>query len=43
MFIIQSAALCHIFGFDLEQNQTGVIMKGKGQHYPQYAYDIIRL
>ena len=29
VFIIQSADLSHIFGCDLEQNQTGVIMKGK--------------
>ena len=43
MFIIQSADLSHIFGCDLEQNQTGVIMKGKGPHYPQYSYDIIRV
>ena len=42
VFIFQSADLSHIFGFDLEQNQTGVIMKGKGPHYPQYSYDIIR-
>ena len=42
MFIIQSADLSHIFGCDLEPNQTGVIMKRKGQHYPQYSYDIIR-
>ena len=41
VFIIQSAGLSHIFGCDLEQNQTGVIMKGKGPHYPQYSYDII--
>ena len=43
VFIIQSADLSHIFGCDLEQNQTGVIMKGKSPHYPQYSYDIIRL
>ena len=43
MFIIQSADLSHIFGCDLEQNKTGVIMKGKGLHYPQYFYDIIRI
>ena len=43
VFIIQSADLSHIFGCDLEQNQTGVIMKGKGPHYPQYSYDIIRI
>ena len=43
MFIIQSADLSQIFGRDLEQNQTRVIMKGKGPHYPQYSYDIIRI
>ena len=42
MFVIQSADLSHIFGCDLEQNQTGVIMKGKGPHYTQYSCDIIR-
>ena len=39
MFIIQSADLSHTFGCDSEQNQTGVIMKGKGPHYPQYSYN----
>ena len=43
VFIIQSADLSHNFGCDLEQNQTGVIMKRKGPHYPQYSYDIIRI
>ena len=43
VFIIQSADLSHIFGCDLEQNQTDVITKGKGPHYPQYSYDIIRI
>ena len=43
MFIIQSSDLSHIFGCDLEQNQTGVIMKRKGPHYPQFSYDIIRI
>ena len=43
VFIIQTADLSHIFGCDLKQNQTGVIMKGKGPHYPQYSYDIIRI
>ena len=43
VFIIQSADLSHTFGCDLEQNQTGVIMKGKGPHYPQYSYDIIKI
>ena len=42
MFIIQSSALSHIFGCDLEQKQTGVIMERKGPHYPQYSYDSIR-
>ena len=41
VFIIQSAYLSHIFGCDLKQNQTGVIMKGKGPHYPRYSYKII--
>ena len=43
VFIIQSADLSHIFGCDFEQNQTRVIMKEKGLHYPQYSYDIIRI
>ena len=43
VFIIQSADLSHIFGCDLEQNQTRDIMEGKGPHYPQYSYDIIRI
>ena len=43
MFIIQSADLSHISGCDLEQNQTGVIIKGKGPKCPQYSYDIIRI
>ena len=42
VLIIQIADLSHVFGYDLEQNQTGVIMKGKGLHYPQYSYDIIK-
>ena len=41
--IIQSSDTSHIFGIDLEQNQTGVIMKRKGPHYPQYSYDIMRI
>ena len=41
--MIQSAVLSHIFGCDLEQNQTSVIMKRKRPHYPQYSYDIIRI
>ena len=41
VFIIQSADLSHIFGCDLQQNQTGVNMKGKGPHYAQYSYYII--
>ena len=32
VFIIQSADLSHVFGCYLEQNQTGVIRKGKGPH-----------
>ena len=31
VFIIQNADLCNIFGCDLEQNQTGVIMIKKDQ------------
>ena len=42
MSIIQSAYLSHIFGCDLDQKQSGVIIKGKGPHYPQYCYDIMR-
>ena len=38
-----SADLSHSFGCDLEQNQTGVLMKGKGPHYPQHSFDIIRI
>ena len=40
MFIIQSSDFSHVFGCDLERNQTVIIRKGKG---PQYSYDIIRL
>ena len=43
VFIVQSADLNHIFGRDLEQNQTLGIMKGKGPHYPQYSYGNIRI
>ena len=43
MFIIQNADLSHIFDCDFEQNQTGVIIKAKGPHYPQYSYDISRI
>ena len=43
MFINQNADLSHIFGCDLEQNQTGVIMKEKRPHYPQFSHDIIRI
>ena len=43
MFIIQSSDLSQIYGCDLEQNQTGVIVIGKGQHHPQYSQDIIRI
>ena len=42
VFIFQRADLGQISGCDLEQNQTGVIVKGKGPHYPQSFYDIIR-
>ena len=37
VFIIQSSDLSHIFGCDLEQNQTAFIMKQKVPHYPQYS------
>ena len=40
VFIVQIADLSHVFGCDLEQNQTGVNMKGKGSQYPQYSHDI---
>ena len=43
VFIIRSSDLNYIFSCDLEQNQTGVIMKGKGPHNPQYSYDIITI
>ena len=43
MFIIQSSDLSHVFGCDLERNQAVIIRKGKGPHYPQYSYDIIRI
>ena len=43
MFIIQSSDFSHVFGCDLERNQTVIIRKGKGPHYPQYSYDIIRI
>ena len=43
VFIIQNVDLSHTFGCDLEQNQTGVIMKRKGPHYPQYSYDIMKI
>ena len=38
MLINQNADLSHVFGCDLEQNQTGVMMSGIGPHYPQYFY-----
>ena len=43
VFIIQSADLSQLFGCDLEQKQTGVILKGKGPHYLQYSYGILNL
>ena len=43
VFVIQKSDLTHIFSCDLKQNQTGVIMKGKCPHYPQYSDDIIRI
>ena len=42
VFFIQSSDLNHLFGCNLEQNQTGVIMKEKGPHYVQYSHDIIK-
>ena len=38
-----SSDLNHFLSCDFEQNQTGVIMSGKGPHYLQYSYDIIRI
>ena len=38
-----SSDLRHFFGCDLEKNQTGVLMKGKGPHYLQYSHDTIRI
>ena len=43
MFINQRADLSHIFGCDLEQNQTGVLRRKKGPNYPQCSCDIIRI
>ena len=43
VFIIQSADLSHIIGCDSEKNQTWVKMKGKGPHYLQSSYGIIRI
>ena len=43
VFMIQISGLSHVFGCELEQSQTGFIMKGKGPHYPQDSYDIIKL
>ena len=40
VFIIQKIDLSHIYGCDLKQNQTGVVMKGKGPHVPQYSHFI---
>ena len=37
VFRIQSADWSHVFGGNLEQNQTGVIMKGKVPPCPQYS------
>ena len=37
-----SADLGHIFGNNVG-NQFGVLMKGKGPHEPQFAYDIVRI
>ena len=43
VFIVQGSDLSHIFGFDLEQNQTGLKMKIKRPNYLQYSYDIIKI
>ena len=37
-----STDLSHIFGNNVG-NQFGVLMKGKGPHEPQFAYDIVRI
>ena len=37
-----STDLGHIFGKNVG-NQFGVLMKGKGPHEPQFAYDIVRI
>ena len=37
-----STDLGHIFGNNVG-NQFGVLMKGKGSHEPQFAYDIVRI
>ena len=37
-----STELGHIFG-NIVGNQFGVLMKGKGPHEPQFAYDIVRI
>ena len=37
-----STDLGHIFGNNVG-NQFGVLMKGKGPHQPQFAYDIVRI
>ena len=36
-----STDLGHIFGNNV-RNQFGVLMKGKGPHEPEFAYDIVR-
>ena len=37
-----STDLGHIYGNNVA-NQFGVLMKGKGPHEPQFAYDIVRI
>ena len=37
-----STDLGHLFGNNVG-NQFGVLMKGKGPHEPQFAYDIVRI
>ena len=43
MLFIQTSDLSHFFACNLEQNQTKVMMKGKGPHCLQYSFDIKRI
>ena len=38
----RSTDSCHLFGNNVG-NLFGVLMKGKGPHEPQFAYDIVRI